>query len=452
MWFTFACLVTLVLAKPLRHTLETARSSRGSQPTLGSFNDSGFFQGSHSLEPEILRRADDTVEPPDSTVFYDVKDWQWDQDHANSVDKSRVKTAWTMSLDLIDKAISQLTSLESRTAAYENSPGMVFDQAGIPKDVGQRKLALRRFIAQVDPAYTQMFAADRSTIGLIHNNFKKVRNGITNKDAEGRNNNLIYLTAMKKNARQIKMKENAWGVEPWKLDACNGHNENDPPAQAFVAPINTMQWYVDMQAEPAKWDTPGAAPPPPKDALVINFCNDFFAARDLTAQLQRLRDGEPNQNICNLAELDTTERILIHEMTHPIFTLNTNSNPAIFDITGFVTVAKGSIEQSSAKSLQRAKQYQAARVANTISLTAESYAWYAIYSYMNNLDACAGVIWNANPLYTAGQCAADVWPPNVNKIVKNNWRCYVAGDHDKDGVEWCKPDPPKDAPEEPETT
>lgn len=48
-----------------------------------------------------------------------------------------------------------------------------------------------------------MFAADRKSIGLIHNNFQKLSNVIPKQDAEGRNNNLIYLTAIKENANQI---------------------------------------------------------------------------------------------------------------------------------------------------------------------------------------------------------------------------------------------------------
>lgn len=69
---------------------------------------------------------------------------------------------------------------------------------------------------------------------------------------------------------------------------------------------------------------------------------------------------------------------------------------------------------------------------------------------MNNLDKCANIRWNRNPAFVAAQCAADIWPQSKEKIVKNNWRCYIQGDRDKDQPEFCSAGKPEPTTEEEE--
>lgn len=47
---------------------------------------------------------------------------------------------------------------------------------------------------------------------------------------------------------------------------------------------------------------------------------------------------------------------------------------------------------------------------------------------MNALQECKGIRWNKVQAYVAGNCATDVWPPDADKWVKNNWNGYAAGD------------------------
>ncbi|CAO2653741.1 Nn.00g031520.m01.CDS01 [Neocucurbitaria sp. VM-36] len=410
---------TSVIAGPLHHSY--SRTPRSVQPSPTRLLDTAFSQTNtslHELSPPVIAletRADPTT-PPEGAVFFNVKDWQWDQTYKNSPDMERVNAAWAMAWELVDSAINQLKKLEDDVVEYENSPSGHLEPNGLPRAPGSRNLAVRRYIALSDPAYTQMFGADRNSIGLIHNTLPK-------QDAGGRNNNLIYLTAIKKDAKQID-----------GTDGCKG--KEGGKAQAFAAPVSGMKWWEEMTNTVPKWREKGAVAAPPEDAWSINFCEGFFEAQDLTTQLQKLKDGADKSEICNLENLDSTARIVVHEWTHFPFTLWTNkwdaSKVLKGDHVGWKQVASRSTKSSK-------RGHQPTNVGTYSSLNADSYAWFAVYGYMNHLDGCAGVHWNRNPLYTAAECQIDVWPPSEKKKqVKNNWACYVPGDRDDATDIWCK--------------
>jgi hypothetical protein len=150
-----------------------------------------------------------------------------------------------------------------------------------------------------------MFGADANSIGLIHNNFVKVRDGIAKQDADGRNNNLIYLTAIKTSATETADDPNNPG-DPKERDGCNGREKGSPRAQAFVVRVSDMEWWHAAKNADPKWTAAGTAAVPPENAWNINFCEDFFKAPELTTMLQALKDTTPKQDVCDLSKLDTT--------------------------------------------------------------------------------------------------------------------------------------------------
>jgi hypothetical protein len=140
--------------------------------------------------------------------------------------------------------------------------------------------------------YTQLFGADPEKVKALSDNFEKLKSGIANQNADKRNNNLIYLTAM---------------TEAYaKGERRTPNNNICKGAQAFVIPIDHMQFYEDMQKMPARFPTAGKGFIPPGNAYIINFCQAFFDAPDLTAKLYNLEHGGKKEDLCNLKNLDTT--------------------------------------------------------------------------------------------------------------------------------------------------
>jgi hypothetical protein len=110
-------------------------------------------------------------------------------------------------------------------------------------------------------------------------------NGVTKQYTEGRNDQLIYLTAIKEKASQL---------EKPKTDQCKDGTK------AFEAQLSSIVWWKEQ------YDAVGPDATPPGDARVINFCQAFFDAADLTTKLQQLKDGANKEEICDLDKIDTT--------------------------------------------------------------------------------------------------------------------------------------------------
>jgi hypothetical protein len=60
-----------------------------------------------------------------------------------------------------------------------------------------------------------------------------------------------------------------------------------------------------------------------------------------------------------------------------------------------------------------------------------------IYSYMNNLDKCQGVIRSKAKDAAAKKCNADIWPPKEVQPVKNSWDSWAPQDVKKSDKIWC---------------
>jgi hypothetical protein len=93
-------------------------------------------------------------------------------------------------------------------------------------------------------------------------------------------------------------------------------------------------------------------------------------------------------NSKKLDQVDSRERIMIHEWLHLEFTSNFGINP---DEIGFEKAAK--VAGKGSGSSRKADWSNASKNCDT-------YAWYALYSYWNN---------------NGGECKQDAWPTSVKK-------------------------------------
>ncbi|KAF1834397.1 hypothetical protein BDW02DRAFT_621462 [Decorospora gaudefroyi] len=437
MIFAFVLWTTAVLATPLAHLHarspfeSPAATDQPDESVIGTFVQNTIPPRSarRNLVTLDVRNPEDEPDDligPDSTVFYDVRDWQWDQTHDGHTDRKRVKAAWAMARELIESAKRQLKDLETSVDKFANSPYANQRPDGLPLSGSEVQLEIRKYIARYDPAYTQIFAADQHSIGFIHNNFAKVLDGVTKQDAEGRDNMEIYLTAIK---------SEAYPVDAPTEDLCLG--KEGRLTQAFVIQAKSTLWWKKMV------DTVGKEVSIPEDSWTINFCQGFFDTADMTAKLNELENGGNQQDVCNLANIDSTARVLVHEWTHFPFTLNTNekkvgqSAELQDDWVGYDKAASRSFVSTGRKG-DKKKLSQVTKVDAYSGKNADSYAWFAVYGYMNNLDGCAGVHWTDAALYTASDCRADVWPPGEKKFVKNNWQCWFPGDRSEAVPEYCR--------------
>lgn len=115
----------------------------------------------------------------------------------------------------------------------------------------------------------------------------------------------------------------------------------------------------------------------------IVFCPLFFDDEKFPNSFAIAGDAG---NSKQLDEVDSRERIMVHEWLHLEFTSDIGSEP---DEIGFERAAKIAGKGSPRK----------ADWANA-SKNCDNYAWYAIYAYWNN---------------NGGACKQDVWPEGVTK-------------------------------------
>lgn len=197
-----------------------------------------------------------------------------------------------------------------------------------------------------------------------------------------------------------------------KVEAPRQINPPDPnicsgTTQAFAVAADNFGPVVDMWANGAGKSEfplfPGAflrvddfiAGPgiPGQNDWIVNFCPSFFKMLEMGAQLDLLTK-DPNGNrakICNLANLDTTgelyvqrrghstdllsaARVLLHEVTHLPWMLNTNvlgSSQALSnDYIGF--------SQAASHAVGKNKDTQPPFFNSFSSHNAESYTWYGV--------------------------------------------------------------------------
>jgi len=77
---------------------------------------------------------------------------------------------------------------------------------------------------------------------------------------------------------------------------------------AFTAPVSSLRIFR----------TTGGVQPP-GNAFVINFCDSFFRVETMEGQLDKLQTStnlvQTQKDICDLSKLDSTARVMLHEMT-----------------------------------------------------------------------------------------------------------------------------------------
>lgn len=263
-----------------------------------------------------------------------------------------------MARALIETSINHLTTFDKDLNTAKSSDDINKPVTGRKPTQNQIKKRVRQWIALSEPAYTQYFGAHIDSVGTLRDNYQKILTGISKQDAAGRNNHPIYLTAM----AEARTTDNE--------DQCVGKQAGEK-AQAFVIQAKHMQWLADLKKQTS-------APPgqmPPDDAWVMNFCEAFFTTADMTAKLDGLQeDHNKAKDICNLKNLDSTARVILHEWTHLDFTLNTNADgpPNLRrDWVGCNQAASYAV--TGPKSGNQPSQFK-----SFTSKNADSYAWYSV--------------------------------------------------------------------------
>ncbi|KAI9752611.1 MAG: hypothetical protein M4579_005559 [Chaenotheca gracillima] len=326
------------------------------------------------------------TDAPAGTRWQAYPYYQWDDAH-----KDFVVNAWNGAMAMAKAAADALDNIAPGSPSYqlfvENSPLC----KGTKKSTAEFNNCIRRFIANSNVAYGQLFGADPENLEL--RNFHKIIDNVENLQADQRDGEELLLTV----AAEVTDKD-------------SGVNQCDGGTQAFVIHVTQIKQFIDV-----------GGVQPPQNAWVLNFCPPFFQMDRMEVKLSELvadANGKKG-DVCNLDNLDTTSRVMLHEWTHLPWTLNTNANGKPKDIRGYMEVTSYGTDGAGQGANQRM------HTKSFSSQNADSYAWMGVYQYFNSLNYCQGI------KYT-GQYAldcTDVWPSSKDKWVKNDWNNYPTGNN-----------------------
>ncbi|MCJ1422106.1 hypothetical protein MMC32_008476 [Xylographa parallela] len=312
---------------------------------------------------------------------------QWDDQH-----KDMVIRAWNIAKIMTAAVLASMQAIGSGSPNYqlftETNPICKNTKAATAEFYN----CYRTFIAQSNLAYGQLFGADPENIGLITQNWKSLHDNLEVQNAPNRGNQLLYLS-----------------MSSVVTNIGTGQDECAGGTIAFVIPI---KYVKEMQG-------PGVQPP--IGATIMNFCDPFFKLPRMEELLSKLvSDRAGNQaQICNIDNLDSSAQVMLHEMTHLPWTINTNLNGKPTDRRGFMTVISYNTAQSG---LQRMSTKSFG------SQNADSYAWQGVYHYFNNLDLCQGVTFTGGNSNPSG--CTDVYPKSQqSKWVNYQWNNYPTGNN-----------------------
>ncbi|KAI9673999.1 MAG: hypothetical protein M1817_002205 [Caeruleum heppii] len=344
-------------------------------------------------EPARLqKRADYQTEAPPGTRWQAFPYYQWDDQH-----KDWVTHAWAGAKALAEAAAASIDAVAPGSPAYQ----LFFEGNGPCKETkrgtAEFKNCYRMFIAANNLAYGQLFGADPENIGLIQTNFRKLLDSVEDQGADGHDNLPLLLTV----SAQVTDKDS-------KENICDGGT------QAFVIGFSQIQEYIDaggVQPDERSW--------------VLNLCPAFFEMKRMEQELDKLqkdKNGKRNE-VCNLDNLDTTSRVMLHEMTHFAWTLNTNNNNRPSDQRGYRTVTSYGTDDANVGANQRM------HTKSFSSQNADNYAWMGVYQYFNSLAECQGVEYSGPYAQDEGNGCTDVWPSSPGKWVKMRWNNYPSGNN-----------------------
>ncbi|KIN00028.1 hypothetical protein OIDMADRAFT_55916 [Oidiodendron maius Zn] len=327
----------------------------------------------------------ETTAPP-STIWQGLPGSQWDDSS-----KDQVVKAWNMAMKLATTSVASLEDLLPGSNNYDAFLHQTVVVDGVCKAMksdptrttNQYLLCYRTFLAANNLAYGQLFGADPENIQLIYDNFVRIveqtenldgnGNGVPGADGFIRDNTPIYLT-----------------MGPTLIDTkgeniCNGKGPSDAATQAAAVVADGTKVFADSTNDV------------PADAWLIHFCPAFFMLPRMEDGLAMLENGSAQKQwFCNLNNLDSGARALLHEITHLPWVLNTNFG--VRERYGFEVA--------------------------TSSRNADSYAWMSVYNFYNSLDFCQGVKYTGK-FESPQSCITDVWPNNVAKLVNNQWPSYT---------------------------
>ncbi|MCJ1476435.1 hypothetical protein MMC13_005101 [Lambiella insularis] len=307
---------------------------------------------------------------------------QWDSLHMDMVVR-----AWNAAKDMTTHVV------KSMEAITPGSPGFQLFQEQNPickttkAATAEYFNCYRTFIALSNLAYGQLFGADPENINTVLQRWQSLQNNLELLNANNRNNHPLYLSM----STVVMNSETG-------LDECrNG-------AQAFSISVELVKEFQGA---------PGVQPP--TGAILLNFCDPFFHLDRMEDKLNKLlTDQAANKaTICNIDNLDSAARVMLHEQTHFPWTIDTNFNGVPPDRRGFMPVIRYNTAETGLQRLST--KYFGSRNADT-------YAWQGV----SVLSPCQGVTYtgvNHHP-----DSCTDVYPKSqTKKWVQYQWNNYPLG-------------------------
>ncbi|KAH8810889.1 hypothetical protein F5884DRAFT_854262 [Xylogone sp. PMI_703] len=350
----------------------------------------------HNIFQRAPKKPDLETEAPPGTVWQGLAGSQWDD-----WKKDVVVKAWRNAITLASKAAVSLEAVAPGGETFKTFAASATDECEIIREdprtltktaQKQYNLCYRKYLAQYSLAYGQFFGAEPRKIGDVVANFKKLVDQVEKLDAPERTDEL-YLT---------------YGSS---ITVMGGDNQCVSGAQAVTIPASAT---AEVQGTSV-----------PSTAIIIHLCDDFFSMGRLEDQLEKLNtEGNPHQaTYCNLNNIDSTARVLLHEMTHLPWTLDTNRSDKVRDIIGYAAPGNTNFDALVSNSVVVTSKNQAT-ITNFVTKNADSYAMTALYDYFNNLKECQGERYSGPNAANGGNCNADIWPNDIPKLVKTTWNNY----------------------------
>ncbi|KAM0690648.1 hypothetical protein Q7P36_009416 [Cladosporium allicinum] len=274
--------------------------------------------------------------------------FDWDESCTNKDHRKKIVTAFNAMQQLVTSASGKLQEL--RNNLPQQPSGIINNEN-------------RRYIARTDFAYTQMFRARDNNIDDARQSFDRLTDNVKNLPgrAAADEGALRFIC----NADNHVKSGSDLGGSP----LCGDANDKSTRAQAIThVPQDADGGNIEQKYSFTKSSS-------------ITFCPAFFDDTDFL----NLEDiiGFYNTQILPLDKVNCRERILLHEYMHLPW-VDDLKPPN--DKIGYLKVAVNAKENR-----------EWAQIANQ----PDAFAWYALYSYFNNVE---------------GGCR-DAWPPRQKKPV-----------------------------------
>ncbi|KAK6431290.1 hypothetical protein LTR95_012552 [Oleoguttula sp. CCFEE 5521] len=263
--------------------------------------------------------------------------FDWDETCIDPEERRVILAAWRNFQPLVDSATTRLEDLITRLP--------------VKVPAGTTRAANVRYIKQTDPAYTQIFAAQDNRLDEVVKIYKTITTGIQSSPARN-------------------------GVSPSRLRfMCDKHAQiKDGSGNAICAGGDQSQAQTFIAQGDERRFLEGKFRLTTSDMIV--FCPPFFDDEKFPL-LPDLPGYKTQPPTFTLDQVDCKERIMLHEYLHLDWSGKMHPDEDMDD-TGWLKISK-----EAASSLQWPE----------FRKKPDAWAWYALYSFFNNLDGDCKDIW-----------------------------------------------------------